>query len=231
MYTAESIREVEFTKTGMSGVKSSEVYTFVDEVANDFEALSKQNEELIEKLKVLADCIEEYRKNEDTVKTAILTAQKTADRVLADANERASAILEEKTKAAQEAEKTANQTAQKLITDAQNKSREMLDDATMRSKNMLSQAQEDAKKKQSEIDKMIGQQMLTYNYIKDEVKAFKERIVESYKVHLDSLSNVPAMSKTLEVYNEKEGQKSGAKADNINTSEKNDKAGENTSAE
>lgn len=228
MYTAESIREVEFTKTGMSGVKSAEVYAFVDEVANDFEALSKQNQELVEKLKVLADCIEDYRKNEDTVKTAILTAQKTADTVLADANERASAILEEKTKAAEEAEKTANQTAQKLIADAQSKSREILDDATMRSKNMLADAQEEAKKRQADIEKMIGQQMLTYNYIKDEVKAFKEKIVESYKTHLDNLSNVPAMSKTLEVYNEKEEQKNNEKK---NAPEKNDNNGEKKDAE
>lgn len=225
MYTAESIREIEFTKAGMSGVKSSEVYAFVDDVANDFEALTKQNQELLEKLKVLADCIEDYRKNEDTVKTAILTAQKTADSLLADANERASAILEEKTKAAEEAEKNANSTAQKLINDAQTKSREMLDEATMRSKIMLADAQEAAKKKQDEVDKLIGQQMLTYNYIKDEVKAFKERIVESYKTHLDSLSNVPTMSKTLEVYNDKEEQKNSAKAD------ADEEKGENKSAE
>lgn len=201
MYTADSIREVEFQKSGISGVKATEVYNFVDDVANDFEKLTRQNEELMKKLQVLADCIEEYRKSEDTVKTAILTAQKTADNVVSEAEQKAAALIDEKTKLAENLEKSANEAAEKLMNDTQAKSREILDDATMRANRIVAEAEEAAKMKRSEIDKMVNQQLLTYNYIKDEVKNFKESIISAYKEHLDKLSNVPLSSRTLEVYN------------------------------
>lgn len=201
MYTADSIREVEFQKSGISGVKATEVYNFVDDVANDFEKLTRQNEELMKKLQVLADCIEEYRKSEDTVKTAILTAQKTADNVVSEAEQKAAALIDEKTKLAENLERSANEAAEKLMNDTQAKSREILDDATMRANRILAEAEEAAKMKRSEIDKMVNQQLLTYNYIKDEVKNFKESIISAYKEHLDRLTNVPMSSRTLEVYN------------------------------
>lgn len=204
MYTAESIRDVEFQKSGISGVKASEVYNFVDEVANDFEKLSRQNEELMKKLQVLADCVEEYRKSEDTVKTAILTAQKAADTLISDAEQKSASLLEEKTKLAENLEKSANEAAEKLMNDTQAKSREILDEATMRANRIVAEAEEASRLKRSEIDKMVNQQLLTYNYIKDEVKNFKESIIASYKEHLDKLSAVPQSSRTLEVYNQKD---------------------------
>lgn len=210
MYTAESIRDVEFQKSGISGVKASEVYNFVDDVANDFEKLTRQNEELIKKLQVLADCVEEYRKSEDTVKTAILTAQKTADNVVSEAEQKAAALLDEKTKLAENLEKSANEAAEKLMNDTQAKSREILDDATMRANRIVAEAEEAAKIKRSEIDKMVNQQLLTYNYIKDEVKNFKESIITAYKEHLDKLTNVPLSSRTLEVYNKNDEPKPAA---------------------
>ncbi|MGN0114138.1 MAG: DivIVA domain-containing protein [Acutalibacteraceae bacterium] len=211
MYTADSIREVEFQKSGISGVKATEVYNFVDDVANDFEKLTRQNEELMKKLQVLADCIEEYRKSEDTVKTAILTAQKTADSVVSEAEQKAAALLEEKTKLAENLEKSANEAAEKLMNDTQAKSREILDDATMRANRILAEAEEAAKMKRSEIDKMVNQQLLTYNYIKDEVKNFKESIISAYKEHLDKLTNVPMSSRTLEVYNKNDEPRADSK--------------------
>lgn len=207
MYTADSIRETEFSKAGMSGVKADEVYTFVDDVAADFETLTRQKDELIAKLKVLADCIEEYRRSEDTVKTAILTAQKTADAILSDAEARASAVLEEKTALAENLEKTASETAEQIMNETQTKSREMLDEATMRANRIVAEAEEIAEKKKNEIDKLINQQMFTYNYIKDEVKNFKEHIMSSYKEHLEKLSAAPMLSRPLEVYNEQETEK------------------------
>ena len=231
MYTADIIREVEFQKSGISGVKASEVYTFVDDVADDFEKLTRQNEELIKKLQVLADCVEEYRKSEDTVKTAILTAQKTADGIVSEAEQKAAGVLDEKTKLAEELEKSSNEAAEKLMNDAKTKSREIIDEATMRANKIVSEAEELARKKRSDIDKMVNQQMLTYNYIKDEVKNFKESIINSYKEHLDRLSTGPVSNRMLEVYNQKDEQKKPQ--DNAESAEQNDgaKADETQSAE
>ena len=200
MYTAQSIRDIEFQKSGFNGVKTSDVEVFVEEVANDFETLERKNQELLSKLQVLAETIEEYRKSEDSVKTAILAAQKTADAMLKDAETKATELLEEKTRQAEQLEKATVEASEKLMAEATEKSRKMLDEATMKSNQIMAESENMLAKKKAEIDRLVNQQMLTYNYVKDEVKKFKESIINNYKLHLDNLQSVPMTSKNLEVY-------------------------------
>lgn len=200
MYTAQSIRDIEFQKSGFNGVKTSDVEVFVEEVANDFETLERKNQELLSKLQVLAETIEEYRKSEDSVKTAILAAQKTADAMLKDAEAKATELLEEKTRQAEQLEKATVEASEKLMAEATEKSRKMLDEATMKSNQIMAESENMLAKKKAEIDRLVNQQMLTYNYVKDEVKKFKENIINNYKLHLDNLQSVPMTSKNLEVY-------------------------------
>lgn len=200
MYTAQSIRDIEFQKSGFNGVKTSDVEVFVEEVANDFETLERKNQELLSKLQVLAETIEEYRKSEDSVKTAILAAQKTADAMLKDAETKATELLEEKTRQAEQLEKATVEASEKLMAEATEKSRKMLDEATMKSNQIMAESENMLAKKKAEIDRLVNQQMLTYNYVKDEVKKFKENIINNYKLHLDNLQSVPMTSKNLEVY-------------------------------
>lgn len=203
IYTAENIRDIEFQKSGFGSYKASDVNAFVEEVASDYESMQQKNEELIAKLRILAETVEEYRKNEDTVKTAILTAQRTANSMMRDAEANMNALINEKTLQAEQLEKTSLDASEKLMSDAQEKAKELLDEATMKAKSIVAEANTYAEKKQVEAEKLIGQQLLTYNYIKDELKKFKEEIITKYKEHLDSLQSVPMQNKSLETYEEK----------------------------
>ena len=104
MYTASEIRNVQFTKN-MGGYKVNEVEAFVEACAETVEALTAEKEELTKKLSILADKLVEYRRDEDNIRSALLSAQRTGDAIIREANENAAAITEQ---ARQEAETIVN---------------------------------------------------------------------------------------------------------------------------
>jgi len=92
MYTAAEIRNVEFTKN-MGGYKAAEVDAFVDACADTVETLTSEKEELNKKLAILADKLVEYRRDEDSIRSALLSAQRMGDSIVREAREQAANIL------------------------------------------------------------------------------------------------------------------------------------------
>ncbi len=76
MLTPQNIREKTFEKAVFGGYDMGTVDNFLDEIANDFELLAKENATLKGKMKVLVNKIEEYRSNEDALRAAMISAQK-----------------------------------------------------------------------------------------------------------------------------------------------------------
>jgi cell division initiation protein len=110
MLTIDEIKEVRFrTGRGNAFYKAEDVDAFIDEVVETFEAKSNEKAELVHKMDILATRIEQYRSDEETVRNALLSAQKVADTTLKEANEQAESIVKE-----------AELKAEKLIKDAQN---------------------------------------------------------------------------------------------------------------
>ncbi len=106
MYTASDIRNVEFTKN-MGGYKVGEVEAFVEACADTVEALTTEKEELTKKLGILADKLVEYRRDEDSIRSALLSAQRTGDAIVREANEKSANMLEEANREAEEIIRTA----------------------------------------------------------------------------------------------------------------------------
>jgi cell division initiation protein len=73
----------------MAGVDS-----FLESVGEDYAALYRENAILKSKIKVLVEKVEEYRSTEDSMRMALLTAQKMGDDIVADANRCAAETLE-----------------------------------------------------------------------------------------------------------------------------------------
>ena len=93
MITAQDIREKTFEKSKFAGYDMASVDDFLEELAEDFTAAQKENAVLKSKMKVLVDKIEEYRANEDALNKAVLSAQKLAVQIEAEARQRANAML------------------------------------------------------------------------------------------------------------------------------------------
>ena len=112
MYTAQDIRNIMFTKS-LGGYKTSEVDDFIDVCAETVEKLTAENTDLKSKIELLANKVVEYRNEEDSIRTALLSAQRMGDSILKEANHKAGLILED----AQIKAEKIEETAQKQIKD------------------------------------------------------------------------------------------------------------------
>ncbi|MGN0477264.1 MAG: DivIVA domain-containing protein [Ruminococcus sp.] len=109
MLTIDEIKDVKFrTNRGQSFYKAEDVDAFIDEVIETLEMKNNEKAELVHKMDILATRIEQYRSDEETVRNALLSAQKVADSTLKEANEQSEVSL-----------KNAKEKADKMIADAQ----------------------------------------------------------------------------------------------------------------
>lgn len=92
MITAQDIREKTFAKS-FNGYSMSQVDEFLDELAADISAMSKENAALTAKMRVLVEKIEEYRQTEDSMRLALLSAQKMGAQVESEAQKKADEIV------------------------------------------------------------------------------------------------------------------------------------------
>jgi len=97
MITSQEIREKTFEKAVIGGYDMGSVDNFMDELAEDFALLQKENSTLRSKMKVLAGSVEEYRSNEDALRMALISAQKLSVAIEKEARERSERILNEAT--------------------------------------------------------------------------------------------------------------------------------------
>lgn len=92
MVSAQDIRDVKFSKS-LGGYKTAEVDAFLDDCAETVASLAQTNEENERKMQVLAESIVEYRNREDSIRTALVSAQKMSDAVINEANGKAEEII------------------------------------------------------------------------------------------------------------------------------------------
>lgn len=93
MLTPQEIQEKTFAKAVFGGYDMQTVDEFVEPLAQDYITLYKENAVLKSKLKVLVKKLEEYRDNEQSMKSVIVTAQKTCDTMIQETEEKCKAML------------------------------------------------------------------------------------------------------------------------------------------
>jgi len=79
---------------GMNGYKTDEVNQFLGEAGSYAKQLERENTELQAKIEVLAEKIEEYRTDEESLRAALIGAQKLGDSVIREAKTKAQSILD-----------------------------------------------------------------------------------------------------------------------------------------
>ena len=104
----EDIANVSFHKASIGGYKPEEVDEFIDNVQESFEYLNSENQELIRKLGILAKKVEEYRNDEDSIRSTLLNAQKLASASIREAKHKSEVIIRD-----------ANAMAEKIVAASQ----------------------------------------------------------------------------------------------------------------
>ena len=94
MMTPQEVSEHAFAKASFGGYNMAMVDEFLDLLTEDYTALYKENAVLKSKMKVLVDKVEEYRSTEDAMRKALLTAQRMADEMVAEAEQKRNTMLQ-----------------------------------------------------------------------------------------------------------------------------------------
>lgn len=94
MITAQDIQEKTFEKA-FNGYNMGQVDEFLDEMAAEISAMAKENAALKGKMRVLVEKVEEYRQTEDSMRLALLSAQKMGAQIESEAREKADAMISE----------------------------------------------------------------------------------------------------------------------------------------
>lgn len=108
MFTPQQIDQIAFKKATFGGYDMQSVDEFLEPLTEDYITLYKENALLKSKMKVLVAKLEEYRKNEASMKDAIVNAQKTCDMMVKDAEAKCMQMLSDANRAAAENAKNAD---------------------------------------------------------------------------------------------------------------------------
>ena len=93
MFTPQQIDQISFSKAKFGGYNMQQVDEFLEPLTEDYVTLYKENALLKSKMRVLVGKLEEYRKNEASMKDAVINAQKTCDKMVAEAEAKCAKML------------------------------------------------------------------------------------------------------------------------------------------
>lgn len=93
MFTPQEIQEKTFEKAVFGGYDMQTVDEFLEPLTEDYLTLYRENAILKSKMKVLVEKLEEYRAQEQSMRKAIVTAQRTADAMVAEAEKKSAQII------------------------------------------------------------------------------------------------------------------------------------------
>ena len=92
MIASEDVRRVTFERA-MRGYRCEDVDDYLKQVADSMDTLSAENDDLQKKLVVLAQRIDQYRAEEDTLRTTMINAQRLGENVIKEAKQKAAEII------------------------------------------------------------------------------------------------------------------------------------------
>ena len=93
MFTPQQIDQISFGRATFGGYDMQQVDEFLEPFTEDYVTLYKENALLQSKMRVLVGKLEEYRKNEASMKDAMVNAQRACDKMVREAEEKCAAML------------------------------------------------------------------------------------------------------------------------------------------
>ena len=182
----KEIQEIRFSKA-MSGYKTDEVDDFCDKVYNDYIKFAELIKVKQEKIEALEAKLRDTELNADSINAVLISAQKLADSIVAEAKSKAEEIVETATTDAENIKQRTKKALEEIdavITAQKNEAAKeaeaMLADAARKSEGMILAAKDSVAREQLLFDKLTG-----------EVASFKKEIKNAYKTHLEALSALP----------------------------------------
>lgn len=188
---AKDIITRRFEKAKFNGYKTEDVDDFLKEISGEYAQLQKEKSELERKLEVLADKIREYRDDEDALKDALLLAQKQGNAIVAESKAAAEKLQKETADAVAKQISEAKAKSEKMIADADDYSKRMTKDSNERADKLVKEARAKADEIKAEMNRQQEIQENILQQTRKEVQDYRNRLLTSYKAHIDFIEKLP----------------------------------------
>lgn len=174
------LKEKEFELSVLGGYKREDVDAFFAAVTSSYEALFNENSELVQKLKACVAKIEEYQKDEQFLKAAIINAEKLNETTLKNIEEREKKIEQEAKEKADVTLAKAKLEAESIVTTARTEAAEAIRKCEIETAEKIAELTAKTKVQEEILERM-----------KVEVSDFKDNVLKIYKKHIEVFSKIP----------------------------------------
>lgn len=213
MLKPEQLKSHRFMSAGRGTYEADDVDLFFREVSASYEQMFRENGELVKKISLLAERVSQYKKDEDNIRRALLTAERMADKIQREAQQSAQDQLDSAEKKAQELVSSAqnradvletaasvkasqltdesNRAATERITSAERTASAMISDAEVKANEIIENAKRAAQTELDRINTDIRLNSVALDKLKSEVTAFKTSLLEVYREHIKLITSLP----------------------------------------
>ena len=186
MLSAKDVRGITFSKQ-VNGYRREEVDVLLDKIEADYEAYERTLRDANTKIHELETQLAENKNSEGSIQSVLISAQKLADKIVAEAKEKSNAIIEE-AKANLEVLKNREKEISGNFEQKAQERRKIARDALDK---IIDEAKENRDKISQSVEKTVKKQTDLYNRLKLETAAFKAEIMDKYKKQLELISKIP----------------------------------------
>lgn len=174
----------------------SDVTQTLDAVTGAYEKAKRDNEELINKIKVLSNKIEEYRSDEDNIRSALLIAQRAADSVMKEAKEEAEKIVGAANEEAQAKIDSIKGETDSYVSEKKAQADEYLEKAEKEYDETVSKAKADASEILSKANKEADDILINAKSEAAKIKDNAEKTVAAAQSKLSSMMKITSEFKS-----------------------------------
>lgn len=180
MLTPDVVKSKSFQATGRGAYRAEDVDGFFAEVSASYEQMFKENGELIKKISILANKVEQYKEEEDSLRKALISAQTLADKIVKDARESVEGTLEKAEADADEMRAKASAEAEKIVAKAKAEA-----DA------VVLQSKKDADEILGSVNRKVMKESLEFEMLQKKAAEFRANLLSLYKEHLGLINSIP----------------------------------------
>ena len=186
MLNVTDIKNVKFSNS-MNGYKKEEVEILLDKVEVDYSRYERVITERDAKIKELENEIETLKSSQDSIQTVLLSAQRLADEIVAEAKQKSEQIIKD----------AENSIA--MITEREKQLTVAFEQKASERKNAfekeMEQAISEANSRKQVVEKAavesVERQQMLFDKLRQEVGEFKAEITAKYREHLELLARIP----------------------------------------
>lgn len=180
MLTPDVVKSKVFQVSGRGAYRADDVDTFFAEISASYEQMFRENGELIKKISILANKVEQYKEEEDSLRKALISAQTLADKIVKDARDSVEGTIEK-----------AQADGDAMRAKAEAEAREIVDKAKAEAEAVVLQSKKDADEILGAVNRKVMKESLEFEMLQKKAGEFRANLLGLYKEHLHLINAIP----------------------------------------